>query len=272
MESDSYADCISEIVPGFLFIGGCNSPANTAFFADRGVTYALQAGEDCARAPVAKYLQIRLADTMTEDLGRYWDRSNAFLREAKSEAQAVLVYDFSGVSRAPALVLAYLMTEERLLLREGLHILRDRRRWVSPNMHFMELLSDLEYLTFGVRSVLVVHDDREKAHLEFPENVELPVQKGAADSKAANSGSSSSEGEDGDKKKKKKKKKKGKKEKKTRQAGTLRFKSAAAAAPPAATEQQQGQPKRLKRDKFAFANDDVYSDRSAKDNRRIVKK
>jgi protein-tyrosine phosphatase len=254
MESDSFADAISEIIPGFLFIGGCNAPANVGFFTDRGVRYALQVGEDAAKAPVDKYLQIKLADTMTEDLARYWDKTNAFLREAKQEAQAVLVYDFSGVSRAPAIVLAYLMAEERLLLKEGLMVLRDRRRWVNPNMHFMEVLSDLEQQLFGVRSVRVVHDDREKAHLEFPENVELPQQK-------------QQQGDSGEDKKDKKKKKKKKKEKKEKQKGTLRFKSAA--PPPAAAEPTQ--PKRLKRDKFAFANDDVYGDRNAQVNRRITK-
>ena len=254
MESDNFADAISEIIPGFLFIGGCNAPANTGFFTDRGVRCALQVGEDAARAPVDRYLQIKLADTMTEDLARYWDKTNAFLREAKQEAQAVLVYDFSGVSRAPAIVLAFLMAEERLLLREGLMVLRERRRWVNPNMHFMEVLSDLEQQLFGVRSVRVVHDDREKAHLEFPENVELPGPV---------SGGEASEDKKGDKKKKKKKKEGGK------QLGTLRFKNAL--APPPASAAEQAQPKRLKRDKFAFANDDVYGDRNAKDNRRITK-
>ncbi len=260
MESDNYADAISEIIPGFLFIGGCNAPTNESFFTDRGVRYALQVGEDAARAPVDKYLQIKLADTMTEDLARYWDKTNAFLREAKQEAQAVLVYDFSGVSRAPAIVLAYLMAEERLLLREGLAVLRERRRWVNPNMHFMEVLSDLEQQLFGVRSVRVVHDDREKAHLEFPENVELPQQR--------EQGQDGSEEEQKDKKKKKKKKKKKEKKEGGKLKGTLRFKSA---APPPPAEAEQAQPKRLKRDKFAFANDDVYGDRNAKDNRRIVK-
>jgi hypothetical protein len=260
MESDNYADCISEVIPGFLFIGGCNAPQNRAFFTDRGVMYALQTGEDCAKAPTNKYMQVKVADTMTEDLARYWDSTTDFLREAKSEGVGVLVYDFSGVSRAPAFVLAYLMSEEKLLLREGLAIVKQARKWVNPNMHFMELLSDLEMLRFGVRSVVVVHDDREKAHLVFPENVELPS---AVPEKKEDSSSSSSSGSSDEKKKKKKKKKKEKK--KEKQKGTLRFKQPA--APPVAAV-AESQVKRLKRDKFAWSNDDVYSDKSAKDNRR----
>jgi hypothetical protein len=260
MESDSYADCISEIIPGFLFIGGCNSPQNRAFFTDRAVSYALQTGEDCARAPVDKYMQVKVADTMTEDLGRYWDSTTAFLRQAKQDGVGVLVYDFSGVSRAPAFVLAYLMGEEKLLLREGLSIVKSQRRWVNPNMHFMELLSNLEFLLFGIRSVLVVHDDREKAHLEFPEGVELPT---AAPATKEEENIESDGGDAGDKKKKKKKKKDKKKEKK--QKGTLRLKDPFVAPAPAAP---QPQVKRLKRDKFAFLNDDVYSEKTAKEARR----
>ncbi len=259
MESDSYLDCISEVIPGFLFLGGSNSPSNRAFFTDRGVVYALQAGEDCARAPVDKYMQVKVADTMTEDLARYWDSTTAFLRSAKQDGVGVLVYDFSGVSRSPAFVIAYLMTEEKLLLREALSIVKAARRWVNPNMHFMELLSQLEFLRFGIRSVVVVHDDREKAHLEFPENVELPPAVPIPTEEKASSSSSSG---DDDKKKKKKKKKSKKKEK---QKGTLRLKQPAAPVAPAAPAPDV---KRLKRDKFAWSNDDVYSDKSAKDNRR----
>jgi hypothetical protein len=45
VDSDSYTDCISEIIPGFLFIGGCYSVENRAFFTDRGVGFALNASD-----------------------------------------------------------------------------------------------------------------------------------------------------------------------------------------------------------------------------------
>jgi hypothetical protein len=150
-------------------------------------------------------------------------------------------------------VLAYLMYEEKLLLKEALFILKDRRKWVNPNMHFLALLSDLEYKLAGVRSVLVVQDDRERAHLEYPENVELP-----------HDGPAEGEAEEHNKKKKKKKKgKKDKKKDKKRTGGTLRFKShePEPAAPQVAV-------KRLKADKFAWDNADVYTEKSAKESRR----
>ncbi len=176
MESDSYLDAISEIVPGFLYIGGANCPTNTAFFAERPACYALNCSEDVPKpsVPVTIYLLIKVTESTTDDLARYWNDTTNFIAEAKREGCAVVVYDFSGVSRAPTFVLAYLMMEERLLFREGLFILKERRRWVAPIMAFCKMLSDLEFQIFGVRSVLVVYEDREKAHLEFPENVELP--------------------------------------------------------------------------------------------------
>ena len=151
------------------------------------------------------------------------------------------------------------MKEEKLLLREGLMILKDRRKWVNPNMHFMSLLSDYEYKMLGVRSVVVVQEDRERAHLEFPADVELPGGEEEADGKG-------SDDEKSKKKKKKKKKKKGeKKEKKEKKrvGGTLRFKS---------HEPEEKEPvvqmKRLKADKFAWDNADVYTERNAKEARR----
>ncbi len=38
---DSYLDAISEIVPGFLYIGGGNCYSNTAFFLERPACYVL---------------------------------------------------------------------------------------------------------------------------------------------------------------------------------------------------------------------------------------
>merc|ERR1711991_110564 len=197
-------ETVSEVIPGFLFIGGLATPSNVGFLTDRGVRYALNVSDDVPRAPVDHYLQIKVADTVTEDLARYWDDTTAFIDRARSEGVAIVVYDTTGVSRAPAFVLAYLMVKEQLLLREGLYILKEARRWVNPNMHFMSTLSDLELKVLGVRSVLVVHEDREKAHLEFPENVELP---------STGKGEPASSSEEDEKKKRKKKKKEKKKRK-----------------------------------------------------------
>ncbi len=80
-----------------------------------------------------------MSESTTEDLARYWDDVVGFLAEAKREGCVALVYDFSGVSRAPTFVMAYLIVEERcvccllershpwlgrLLFREALFILK----------------------------------------------------------------------------------------------------------------------------------------------------
>ena len=33
-----------------------------------------------------------------QDLGRYWDQTTSFIKRAKDEGVAIIVYDFSGVS------------------------------------------------------------------------------------------------------------------------------------------------------------------------------
>lgn len=42
-------------------------------------------------------------------------------------------------------------------------------------MPFCRMLSDLEKRVMGVQSVVVVFQDRETAHLEFPDGVQLPT-------------------------------------------------------------------------------------------------
>lgn len=79
------------------------------------------------RRSVADFLA---PESTTDDLARYWDTATSFIVEAKREGCVVLVYDFSGVSRGPTFVLAYLMMEEKLLFREGLFILKVATRAV----------------------------------------------------------------------------------------------------------------------------------------------
>lgn len=60
---ESYADTISEIVEGFLYIGGCNAPTNAAYLHEKGITFALNVSEDVPAAKVNHYLQLKVADT-----------------------------------------------------------------------------------------------------------------------------------------------------------------------------------------------------------------
>merc|ERR1711991_95417 len=93
---------------------------------------------------------------------------------------------------------------------------------------------------------------RERAHLEFPEGIEVPSNK-------EKEGSDDEDDDDDDDKKKKKKKKK-KKEKKEKRKGTLVLKQPKVVKEekPEYGKKPEFTGKRLKRDKFAWSNDDVY--------------
>lgn len=60
---ESYLDAISEIIPGFLYLGGANCTTNTAWFAERPACYALNCSEDVPKpsSPVTRYLQIKVS-------------------------------------------------------------------------------------------------------------------------------------------------------------------------------------------------------------------
>ena len=242
MEGSNAFDSISEVIPGFLYIGGMNAPTRKEFLLDRGVSFALNVSDDVPRAPVDHYRQIKVADTMTEDLRRYFGETNDFISRAKAENAGILIYDLTGVSRAPAFALAWLMANEKLLLKEGLYIIKNARQWMNINSNFMIQLVEEEKKLFQVNSIRVIHEDREKKRFETIENFELPETEADAE---------------------KKKKKKKKKEKKTA-ADILGLK----------TRKKEPEiivkPKaRLKADKFAWSNEDVYTEGSARDSKRM---
>jgi protein-tyrosine phosphatase len=54
-----------------------------------------------------KYLRVPIKDNILEDLRAHLPAAFSFIRQAKREKGRILVHCYAGISRAPAVVLAY---------------------------------------------------------------------------------------------------------------------------------------------------------------------
>lgn len=80
---------------------------------------------------------------------KYFRITNRFINEALSSGGKILVHSIEGKSRCATFILAYLICNEGVKLREGLQLLRQYVGEVEPNEGFMQQLAqyDLELLS-----------------------------------------------------------------------------------------------------------------------------
>lgn len=106
------------------------------------------------------YKKVGLGDTPDEDILKDMDSILDFLHEARQSSQQhrVLVNCVQGISRSPAVVLAYLMKFEKMSLRDAYHFLKHRRSIADPRKEFLQQLGKLECQLFNLSAPTLSSD------------------------------------------------------------------------------------------------------------------
>ena len=89
-----------------------------------------------------------MIDSPDQDASRYFVDVTNFIEDALETGGIVLVHCSAGVSRSPTMVIAYLISKEKMRYKEALALLREKR-YVLPNEGFSEQLFLLEEKVFG---------------------------------------------------------------------------------------------------------------------------
>ena len=140
-EDDTDIDCVR---PG-IFLGGMEGAMNVRDLQQRGITHVLCAASydknpKCYHPGVFQYLILGAVDLPDQNMAQFFTKSNAFISGARHQGGSVYVHCYAGVSRAPTLVLAYLMKEHGLSLGEAMSVCMQARPQVRPNIGFMRQL------------------------------------------------------------------------------------------------------------------------------------
>eukprot|EP01080_Neovahlkampfia_damariscottae_P001048 gene1048-10567_t len=98
------------------------------------------------------YLFISIKDHPTENIKLYFEETSNFIENHKNEGR-VLVHCGEGVSRAPTIVLCYLMKYKKLTLEESYWYTRFKRMQINPNNGFFRHLLTFEKELFGKNSI-----------------------------------------------------------------------------------------------------------------------
>lgn len=186
---------MDQITP-HLYLSGCMA-VNQQNLLFNGITLIINCGgSENYLGALNQYVQQwtldGLADVIDAPIEQYFE--SVFQRIEshieKNPKGACLIHCASGVSRAPALVLAYLMQKKKISLRVAYRDLRGFRSMVGPNIGFWKKLIAFEERLFHKSSVTIIGEDSMMGYA-YPDCVPMIRRLVREASKAASDTSSS---------------------------------------------------------------------------------
>ncbi|OQS05380.1 hypothetical protein THRCLA_02481 [Thraustotheca clavata] len=153
-----YANECSQVTE-FLYVGGAIVAAKQELLLAHGITHII----NCAATVTPdffphlfSYYRLPLRDHATQDIHRHFYTIFQFIDKAREENGKVFVHCVKGISRSPAMAIAYLMARERLSLYPALERVRASRPVIDPNAGFIFQLNEWDALRQQARKQVTV--------------------------------------------------------------------------------------------------------------------
>ncbi|XP_073348057.1 dual specificity protein phosphatase 18 [Pagrus major] len=145
---------LSQITPT-LFLSGADAPLNATLVSQKGITLIVNAtlNHACPAYPGVECVRVPVSDLPSARLGDHFDRVAE--RIHGNRAGGTLVHCAAGMSRSPALVMAYLMRYRAVTLCQAHRWVQESRPYVRLNAGFWEQLLQYERRLYGKNTVRV---------------------------------------------------------------------------------------------------------------------
>uniref|UniRef100_A0A1A8FUZ2 protein-tyrosine-phosphatase n=1 Tax=Nothobranchius korthausae TaxID=1143690 RepID=A0A1A8FUZ2_9TELE len=136
---------LSVILPGLYL--GAESDVTQDRLASLGISYVLSVSR-CSPQPSflpgSRFLRIPIDDSLRDELLPWIPQALHFIDAAVSSGASVLVHCAAGISRSPALAVAYIMFHLDLDLDRAYRFVKERRPSISPNFNFLGQLQHFQ--------------------------------------------------------------------------------------------------------------------------------
>ncbi|XP_026181891.1 probable dual specificity protein phosphatase DDB_G0281963 [Mastacembelus armatus] len=136
---------LSVILPRLYL--GAESDVTQDQLASLGIQYVLSVSRCSPQPsflPCSRYLRIPIDDSLREDLLPWIPQALHFIDTAMSSGASVLVHCAAGISRSPALAVAYIMYSLGMDLDHAYRFVKERRPSISPNFNFLGQLQHFQ--------------------------------------------------------------------------------------------------------------------------------
>ncbi|XP_049416297.1 uncharacterized protein si:ch211-195b15.8 [Epinephelus fuscoguttatus] len=136
---------LSVILPRLYL--GAESDVTQDGLASLGISYVLSVSRCSPQPsflPCSRYLRIPIDDSLWDDLLPWIPQALNFIDAAMSSGASVLVHCAAGISRSPALAVAYIMYSLGMDLDHAYRFVKERRPSISPNFNFLGQLQHFQ--------------------------------------------------------------------------------------------------------------------------------
>ncbi|XP_057716544.1 dual specificity protein phosphatase 8 isoform X1 [Corythoichthys intestinalis] len=144
-EEETQRPPLSIILPRLYL--GAESDVTQDRLASLGISYVLSVSRCSPRPsflPCSRYLRIPIDDSLWDDLLPWIPQALRFIDSAMSSGASVLVHCAAGISRSPALAVAYIMYSSGMDLDHAYRFVKERRPSISPNFNFLGQLQHFQ--------------------------------------------------------------------------------------------------------------------------------
>eukprot|EP00760_Papus_ankaliazontas_P036017 PhM_4_TR8143/c0_g1_i1/m.100444/K21278/DUSP1; dual specificity protein phosphatase 1 len=140
---------ITEVIQGFLYLGGVLDALNGPQLRGLGITRGLCVAKECCDVDIshnefAVLRKIPMTDNSRQNLRGNIAEALEFIESVRAEGSKVIVFCRKGASRSASVVLAYLMFLYSVPYSEALTFLQSSRGVVDPNLGFRHELEVLD--------------------------------------------------------------------------------------------------------------------------------
>ncbi|XP_047427686.1 probable dual specificity protein phosphatase DDB_G0281963 [Mugil cephalus] len=144
-ERDADRTPMSVILPRLYL--GAERDVTQDQLASMGISYVLSVSRCSPQPsflPCSRYLRIPIDDSLRDDLLPWIPQALHFIDAAMSSGASVLVHCAAGISRSPALAVAYIMYSLEMDLDHAYRFVKERRPSISPNFNFLGQLQHFQ--------------------------------------------------------------------------------------------------------------------------------
>ena len=133
----------------YIYIGNHLDARNSEFLSKNNFTHILSAAKELEPdySESRSCLHLKLRDKSSFDLTEHLDDAVSFIRQAIDDRGKVLVYCHRGVSRSASCVIAYMVKQRSMTVKDALSFCIDKRPQIKPNKGFMDCLCKYEQST-----------------------------------------------------------------------------------------------------------------------------
>ncbi|XP_035229462.1 dual specificity protein phosphatase 19-like isoform X2 [Stegodyphus dumicola] len=142
---DNKEDITVSLVVQGLILGSQDVAMELKILEDFNVTHILNVGYKIPNYFESKFIykNVEVLDDPSTDIRKFFDGCFEFIDDGRQEG-CTLVHCNAGVSRAPTIVIAYLMKKYHMKLKEAYALVKSVRSNIRPNDGFMKVLEEYD--------------------------------------------------------------------------------------------------------------------------------